>query len=198
MRVLPIDRVLVGTSVGVTLAVLCLFAASPARADTVVLAQTTMISGTESTVDSFTVPSDGTLTMQLSNIPWPEALSSLNFLLSTSSQALSSLSVPQGSTSDSVQVGPGTYFAHLTGTAGGSLDLGLYSISIDFQPAGVVPLPTSGGLLLIGLLAVLALAWPLERGNPDEGSTPDEPGLTGMGVSGTAHAVQHPATLATS
>jgi len=136
--------------------------------------------------------------MQLSNIPWPESLSSLNFLLSSSSQVLASLSLPQGSTSDTVQVGPGTYFAHLTGTAGGSLDLGLYSISLDFQPAGVVPLPASGGLLLIGLLAVLALAWPLEPRNPNESSQPDEPGPASTGVAGTGSTVEHPATLATS
>ena len=156
-------RTIVRTALSTTLALLVLFALPAARADTVLLAQTTMISGTESTVDSFTVPSQGTLNIELSNIPWPEALSSLNFLLSNSSQVLASMTTPPNSASDSVQVAPGTYFAHLTGTAAGSLDLGLYSVTIDFQPAGVVPLPTSGGLLLIGLLAVLALTWPLER-----------------------------------
>ena len=163
MNVSLFYRTIVRTGVGATLAVLCVLATPNARGDTVVLAQTTMISGTESTVDSFTVPTQGTLNIELSNIPWPEALSSLNFMLSTSSQVLASMSTPQSSSSDSVQVGPGTYFANLTGTAAGSLNVGLYSVTIDFQPAGVVPLPTSGGLLLIGLLAVLALTWPLER-----------------------------------
>jgi len=118
------------------------------------------------------VPSQGTLNIELNNIPWPEALSSLNFMLSSSSQVLASMSMPESSNSDSVQVGPGTYFAHLTGTAAGSLNVGLYSITVDFQPGGVVPLPTSGGLLLIGLLAVLALSWPLERrkGESHEGA----------------------------
>src|SRR5215472_17275621 len=106
-------------------------AAGPAaQADEILVAQTSMISGTVSTVDSFTAPGTGTVTIQLANIPWPAALSSLSFFASSATQVVASGQVPQpsgalsGTLLDSYQVTPGTYFAHITGTAApGSIDL---------------------------------------------------------------------------
>jgi hypothetical protein len=118
------------------------------------VAQTTLISGTESTVDSFTVPSTGTVTVQLSDLPWPQALSSLSFMATSGNQVLSSWSTLTSAV-ESFQVAPGTYFAHVTGSATGALDLGLYSMTLTFQPAGTVPLPGSAWLLLIGLLGLV-------------------------------------------
>jgi hypothetical protein len=145
-------------------ALLCLGAAAGARADQILVAQTSLISGTASAVDSFTAPSAGTVTVQLSNIPWPTALSSLSFFASSSNQVLASGTVPGltgssgpsgGMTVESFQVTPGTYFAHVTGTAAGPLDLGLYSMQVTFAPA--VPLPASGVLLACGLLVLAGL-----------------------------------------
>jgi len=135
-------------------AVGCLLPAVRSRADTLLVAQTSLISGTESIVDSFTVPSAGTVTVQLSDLPWPQALSSLSFMATSGNQVLSSWSTLTSAV-ESFQVAPGTYFAHVTGTAAGALDLGLYSMTLTFQPAGTVPLPGSAWLLIIGLLGLV-------------------------------------------
>jgi hypothetical protein len=157
-------RSLASSSSPALLALFCLFVAAQARADTILVAQTSLISGTVSTVDSFNVTAPGTVTVELSNIPWPQALSSLSFTATSASQVLSSWMMPTsstpggGETVQSFQVTPGTYFAHITGSAAGSLDLGLYSVTMSFAPAGTVPLPDSGWLLAGALLALLALA----------------------------------------
>jgi hypothetical protein len=139
-------------------------AAQLAHADEILIAQTNLISGTVSTVDSFNAPAAGTVTIELSNLPWPTALSSLSFFASSPSQVLASGTVPNGPNGvggmmlESFQVtGPGTYFAHVTGTAApsGSVDLGLYSMQVSFAPA--VPLPAAAWLLAGGLLVLAGL-----------------------------------------
>lgn len=149
-------------------ALLGLGTAPAVQADQILVAQTSMISGTVSTVDSFTAPAAGTVTIQLANLPWPTALSSLSFFASSASQVLASGTLPNPSTPgagatmmDSFQVtGPGTYFAHVTGTAtpwgpNNSLDLGLYSMQVTFAPT--VPLPASAWLLVGGLVMLLGV-----------------------------------------
>jgi hypothetical protein len=139
-----------------------LSAAPAVHADQILIAQTSMISGTVSTVDSFTAPGTGTVTIQLANIPWPAALSSLSFFASSATQVVASGTVPppngpiSGTILDSFQVTPGTYFAHITGTAApGSFDLGLYSMQVSFAPA--VPLPATAWLLVGGLVMLLGV-----------------------------------------
>jgi hypothetical protein len=145
-------------------ALLCVSAASWAYADEILVAQTNLVTGTASAVDSFTAPAAGTVTVQLSNLAWPTALSSLSFFASSSSQVLASGIVPEnmgptgpsgGTVVESFQVTPGTYFAHVTGAATGPLDLGLYSMQVTFAPA--VPLPATAGLLACGLLLLAGL-----------------------------------------
>jgi len=148
------------------LAAVGLFAAPQSRADMMLLSQTTLVTGTESTVVPFTIPSPGSVQVTLSNIAWPQSLESLSFMLSSSDDVLGSWSTSSSSV-QSYNVTPGTYFAHVTGTAAGSLDLGLYSISVSFQPAGVVPLPASGVLLLCGVLGWLFMARSRREGAPD-------------------------------
>ena len=158
MNVTHTRRPRAGTCLLASSALCCLLPAVHARADNLLVAQTTLISGTESTVDSFTVPSAGTVTVQLSDLPWPMALSSLSFMATSGNQVLSSWSTLTSGV-ESFQVTPGTYFAHVTGTAGGALDLGLYSMTLTFQPAGTVPLPGSGWLLLIRRARFLLAFW---------------------------------------
>src|SRR5262252_10764567 len=117
-------------------ALLGLTAGPVAQADQILVAQTNLINGTVSTVDSFTAPAAGTVTIELSNLPWPTAISTLSFFAGSASQVLASGTVPNapgggGMMLESFQVSsPGTYFAHVTGTAtpSGTLDLGLYSM----------------------------------------------------------------------
>ena len=61
----------------------------------------------------------------------------------------------------SFDVGAGTYFAHIIATAGGTLDMGLYSMMMTFTPTSTtppVPLPPSGWLLLTGMFVLAGLA----------------------------------------
>jgi hypothetical protein len=150
----------------VVLAALLLYAlmASVAQASTVLLADTTLVSGSESAVFSFNAPGPGTVSVQLTNLDWPQALSSLSFMSTTANQVLSPWSA---ASSSSFQVaGSGTYFADVMAVAGGSLDLGAYSLSLTFTPAfAPVPLPSSGALLLAGVAGIIVLIRRL-RGTP--------------------------------
>jgi hypothetical protein len=138
--------------------VVCLALVNTARADSLVLAQSTLISGTESTSDSFTITAPGTVTVELQNLPWPQTLSSLSFMATNGTQVLSDWSTTSSNT-QSFAVTPGTYFANISGTTAGALDLGLYSISITFQSGAPVPLPASLWLLASSLLVLVALLW---------------------------------------
>lgn len=136
---------------------------SGARAATVLLSDTTLITGSESAVFSFDAPGPGTVSVQLTNLDWPQALSSLSLAATSANQVLwsspSSQAALVGTQDPFFQVAKGgTYFADVMATAGGALDLGVYSLSITFTPAGApVPLPASGGLLLVGILVLIGL-----------------------------------------
>jgi hypothetical protein len=163
------DRPSIQTGLLTSLGLLCLVAASEVRAD-MLISQTTLVTGSESTVDSFTVPTAGSVTVELSNLPWPQALSSLSFTATSANQVLSSWST-QGTSVESLQLGPGTYFAHIGATTAGPLDLGLYSLTLSFQPT-TVPLPSSGGMLGIALLVLLGLTRGLGLQKPEILSRP--------------------------
>jgi hypothetical protein len=112
------------------------------------------VAGQQSFNKSFDIATPGTLTVTLSNISWPERLSNLSLLLSTSSGLLHP---EMGEGSASVEVGAGTIFAQWFGRAQGPLNLGVYAMKIEFQPSAVaVPVPTSLALLFSGLAM---LAW---------------------------------------
>lgn len=134
-----------------------------AWADNILLAQSTLVAGTESTVDSFTTSTTGTVTIDVQALDWPAPLSALSFSATTGSSLLSSWYWSgQGASSDvmTFTVGPGTYYAHIMASADAnnpkSMDLGLYSMLVTFTPS--VPLPASGWLLLTGMLALAGLA----------------------------------------
>lgn len=126
-----------------------------ARADSVLYDGSGFVVGTQSFVQSFDLSTPGTLTVTLTNVAWPEQLASLNMLLGTANGAMG----PEMSAgTSSFNVKAGDVFAQWFGTAQGPLDAGVFSMKIDFTPAGqsVVPLPTSLALLASGLAL---LAW---------------------------------------
>jgi hypothetical protein len=146
---------------------------SQAGASTVLVSDTTLVSGSYSSVFSFEAPGAGTVTAQLSNLAWPTALNSLTLAATTANRVMGQISLsaaqsdplglstsvtPSVTQSDSFQVVGGVnYFAHVSAMAGGPLDLGLYSLSITFTPASpAVPLPPTGWLMAFGLIALLA------------------------------------------
>jgi hypothetical protein len=137
---------------------------SPARADMLLLASTTMVTGTESAVFSFTAPSSGTVKAELTNLDWPTTLSGLSFMASSGNQVLGSGSWNNPSQPGTVtqtvafQVShPGTYFANVTATPGGPLDIGVYSFSLHFTNGNAVPLPASGWLLAAAIIVLLGM-----------------------------------------
>jgi hypothetical protein len=132
-----------------------------AQAESILLAQTTLVSGSVSTVDSFTAPTAGTVTVNLQSLNWPAPLAALSFSATSASQVLASWN-GMGLASDiaSFNVSAGTYFAHIMATAASGaqapLDLGLYSMMMTFTPS--VPLPASGWMLLTGMFVLAGLA----------------------------------------
>lgn len=139
--------------------------ATTSSADSVLLSDSNLVSGSESSVFSFQAPGPGTVSVQITNVAWPQTLNSLSFMAATASQVLSSWSMsgapPPTSTSQTLyfQVAQaGSYFADVAATAGGPLELGVYSLSLTFTPAtSPVPLPEAPWLLITGLLALLAV-----------------------------------------
>ena len=137
----------------------------PTRADMLLLANTTMVTGTESATYSFTAPTAGTVTAELTNLDWPQALSALSFMASTPGQVLASWSDPTQSNALTsthqltFQVArPGTYFANITATPGGPLDIGVYSFSLHFtNGSSAVPLPASGWLLAAAVIVLVGM-----------------------------------------
>jgi hypothetical protein len=130
-----------------------------ALADTLLLADTTLVKGTSAATFSFDAPSAGTVTATVSNLPWPSSLQTLSFQATSASDTLSSWSALGGADqtgTESFHVGQGTYFAHIMAVAQGNLDLGLYSLNLTFSP-NVVPLPTSNWMLLTGILVLFGL-----------------------------------------
>jgi hypothetical protein len=112
-----------------------------------------LIQGQQSFVQSFNITTPGTLTVSLSDIPWLDTISNLNFFLTTATGPMGS-SMGQGT--ESLDVGPGVVFAHWFGDASGSFGVGAYGIKIQFQPSTPVPLPPSLLLSLSGLLVFFA------------------------------------------
>jgi hypothetical protein len=149
------------------LALACLWAAPYARAESILLAQTTLVNGSESSVDSFTAPVAGTVTVSLKSLKWPTALSTLSFSATSATQVLASWS-GSGLSSDvaTFDVGAGTYFAHIMATAAGAMGLGLYSLLISFNPSTpTVPLPSSEWMLLTGMFVLGGIARFARPGN---------------------------------
>jgi hypothetical protein len=146
-----------------------LFPPQAAVADSItadsLLQQSTLVVNEQSDVYSFIAPGPGTLVVQLSDIVWPAALQSLGLTINSPTSVMGSLST-DGTVDISVSHA-GTYYADVTGQAGGALDLGLYSLSVDFIPQGApVPLPGSLLLMLTGLALFGLVRALLERSTP--------------------------------
>jgi hypothetical protein len=134
---------------------------TPAAADMVsadaLVQQSTLVIDQQSNVYSFTAPGAGTLYVALQDIVWPAPLSSLGMSVNSASGVLGTMNV--AGEIDLTLASGGTYYLDVSGKAGGALDVGLYSVSVNFVPQGAVPLPGTLGLVLGGLLALGAARW---------------------------------------
>jgi hypothetical protein len=123
-----------------------------ARAAEVLYNGSGFLQGTQSFVQSFSLPTAGTLTVTLTNVAWPQQLASLNLLMTSTNGAMGH-EMGTGTSIFDVKEG-GDIFAQWFGTAQGPLNTGVYSMEIEFEPSvngNPVPLPTSIALLLSGL-----------------------------------------------
>jgi hypothetical protein len=156
--------------------VLCGLAVQQSSAETVLVNDTSLVTGTQSSVFSFQTPGAGTVVAQVTNVDWPQALSSLSFVAGSAGKIMSSWSDPSSQASATLSFdvsGPGMYFADIIATAGGSLDLGVYSLYIKFVPAtSPVPLPSAGWLLLGAIVTLLALWRLVPRPPPARAAIP--------------------------
>jgi hypothetical protein len=122
-----------------------------ARADTVLYNSTAFM---EPKADAFTITSPGTLTITLSNVPWADTIVDLNLFLTSTTGAVGP---SMGAGTETIQVAPGTIYAHWFGDANGSTGIGFFGLNITFRPeATTVPLPGSLALMLPGLGMMLA------------------------------------------
>jgi hypothetical protein len=145
--------------VAAALLAICAILAPRAHADTLrgnsLVQSSVMVSGNYSNMFSMNVSGPGVLTVRLENISWPERLAKLDCAIYSSDGLLKSLT-------DTTEwkfetTGPGLFYASVLAAAGGSLNLGLFSINCSFEPGGaVVPLP-AGVWLLASVLGLFAL-----------------------------------------
>ena len=167
MKTMTMKRTSLKLALVAPLALTALAAAPHARADTILFAQTTLVAGSLATDDSFTTKSAGTITVNLQSLNWPASLNALSFSATSGSQVLASWN-GSGFASDvaTFDVAAGTYFTHIIATAGGMLDMGLYSVMLTFSPTGgppPIPLPASGWMLLTGMFVLAGLARGMRR-----------------------------------
>jgi hypothetical protein len=136
-------------------------AAAEAITPQALLQQSTLVINQQSNVYTFTAPGPGTLSVQLEDILWPTPLQSLSASIDSPGNVLGSLSA--GTLNLTISQA-GTYYADVTSQAGGPLDLGLYSMQVEFYPQGTpVPMPLPAALVLLcgglGVLGGLRLWW---------------------------------------
>lgn len=107
--------------------------------------------------DAFSISDPGTYQATLTDFKFPAPLQELGLILTTAgTQEVNRLDKP-GSFVFSVSA-PGTYDASMYALAGGTLQLGLYGVSVALDNGAVVPTPLPPAALLLGsaLLVVVA------------------------------------------
>ncbi len=127
-----------------------------ARADTVMYDSAGLIQGQESFTDSFVVPTAGTLTVTLTDIPWLDTVSDLSGFVSTTTGVIGK-PMTLGTESMYVQQ-PGTVYAHFFGDANGTYGIGAYGVKVSFN-AGPAPVPLPGALVLLVSGLGMLLGW---------------------------------------
>lgn len=127
--------------------------ASGADAATVVYEDVGFIRDVGYESDSFTVPSDGSYRVTLTDFKFPSNFEQLNLSISTFNTEINSVS---GSGWFDFEAKSGiTYYANVYGVAGGPLDLGLYGVGVESLSAPVSHVPLPASLLLMSSALVV-------------------------------------------
>ena len=135
------------------LGLLALLPLDAARAETVLVDTSTLVSSTQTYVFPFTVTGPGTVEVILTDLAWTEQFNALALAITTANDILQQLSQAGALT---FKVGnAGQYYALVTGAAGGLIKLGLFGLHVRYHPpTPTVPLPAAALLLLSGLGAL--------------------------------------------
>ena len=91
-RMMDLCRALADQGWALLLALALQAVSSQAGASMVLVSNTSLVSGSQSSVFSFEAPGNGTVTAQLSNLAWPTSLNSLTLAATTSNQVLGQIS----------------------------------------------------------------------------------------------------------
>ncbi len=121
------------------------------------MAVSPLVHGYLASATPFSVPAAGTVTVTLTDLNWPTKLASLTFAATTPTAVLAGLA-SAGRTSFTVG-SSGVYDAVVDAVASPQsfLDLGWYSLTIDFTAA--VPLPPTVLLMLSGIACLALVAF---------------------------------------
>jgi hypothetical protein len=127
------------------------------------LAVSPLVQGSLASATAFNVPGAGTVTVTLTDLDWPAKLQSLTFAATTPTAVVASLA-SAGQTSFGVG-SAGVYDAVVNAVASPQsfLNMGWYSLTIDF--AAAVPLPPTALLMLSGLGCLAGVMLGRGRGN---------------------------------
>jgi hypothetical protein len=110
---------------------------------------TQFVWGSSLSVNALAFSGPGSLSIKLSDIAWPDALSSLDLLVTDLNGLWTRL---EGAGELLIDVtGPTQLFATVFARSSGPGTPGLYHLSADFAPSAPVPLPAAAWLLLSGL-----------------------------------------------
>lgn len=123
---------------------------------TMLFQSTTMVTSANINMTELDLSTPGTLYVSLSDLGWPNALSSLNFSLFDAMHAVTGTATSYGWSYDITS--PSTLFGAVFATPDAAAKAGLYNVQINFQSSvAPVPLPAAGWFLLSGIAGLAAL-----------------------------------------
>lgn len=162
-----------GAAAASALALVCIGAPRPARADTLTdtspLQQFTVVSSQQTNLYAFQTDGAGTLSISLKDWGFPAQLQQLTASILSDDQVLGSWSASSATSWQfNVPISSGGLFDAFVAAQAGTFDglqFGAYTMTINFEPTSTVPLPPALDLLLggMGLLGAVTLVERLSR-----------------------------------
>jgi len=144
---------LMKTIMGMSVIISAVFCTA-AEAATVAYEDVGFIRGAGEQSESFTVASAGSYHVTLTDFSIPGTFDQLSLAVTTNTSLINLIN-DSGSFDFNADIGT-TYFANLRGIAGGTLDLGLYGISVESIAGTVAPVPVPASLfMMVSALAAL-------------------------------------------
>lgn len=121
---------------------------------------TTLVTQPQIDLQPLTLSNAGTVTINFTDMKWPDLLGSLSFTLFDATHVIGSYSLPAGSTTGTGVFdvnAAGNYYASIFASPAAGQVGGLYNAKIYFQTLAPVPLPAAGWLMLSGIAGLAAI-----------------------------------------